>query len=84
MMIAMEMIGENIMRKYMTGAMIVACAFLLLGCNIKSETASIGEVVQIELSDAEITVNGEHVSEQKSESIYIAKDILTYNKKDAN
>lgn len=66
------------MRKYMTGAMIVACAFLLMGCNIKSETASVEDAVQIELSDAGITVNGEPVSESESDVVYIARDIVYY------
>ena len=66
------------MRKYMTGAMIVACAFLLMGCNKKSETASVEDAVQIELFDAGITVNGEPVSESESDAVYIARDIVYY------
>lgn len=66
------------MKKYVTGAMIVTCAFLLAGCSGKTETVSLDEAVKIQLSDDGITVNGEQVSESESDAVYIAQDIVYY------
>ncbi len=66
------------MKKYVTSAMIVACAFLLMGCKQETEMVSLEEAIQIELSDEKITVNGEIVSESEFDAVYAANDIVYY------
>ncbi len=59
-------------------ACILIITILLAGCSKSREEVSVIEGTQIKLSDSEITVDGNIITEDTTQSVYIAKDIVYY------
>lgn len=73
--------GEKKMKKQVIG-ILFSLLLVIGGCNqaemIEDENPQQSDVIKIELSDEEILVNGELISEKQENGVYVGNDIVYY------
>ena len=76
--------GEKKMKKQVIG-ILFSLLLVIGGCNqaemTEDENPQQSDVIKIELSDEEILVNGELISEKQENGVYVGNDIVYYEER---